>query len=264
MEIKYTTDGKKVVVVGNLNAQEKIVQEIFIVNGAEIPGGENFVVKSLLDAPGKSWKENETEKVEKRYAELMAQYESTRERLRREESTVLEALRAKLKTLRMTEKNLNLEAFDMASSFLLGEFKYAIIGNYDWDIVDFSMETIGARFENGRFDSLRLISLMGRTDGSLSWKLHEYCDYSGNGNSILLFKTIGEAKVKLFELIQGKKGYSEKDVAVLRKWGLGVDAGKLENLKNDLVKIAKDNIDNYEKALKEKREKLAEIEGRKW
>lgn len=68
MNIKYTTDGKKVVVLGDLNSNEKIVQEIFITpSGNELPGGENFVVKSLLDEPAKSWKEEEIAKLEKRY-----------------------------------------------------------------------------------------------------------------------------------------------------------------------------------------------------
>jgi hypothetical protein len=49
--VKYTSDGKKVVIIGNLNSQEKIVQEIFIINGQEVPSGENFVVKSLHDFP---------------------------------------------------------------------------------------------------------------------------------------------------------------------------------------------------------------------
>lgn len=47
-EIKYTTCGKKVVVIGDLNQTEKIVQEIFVTNdGAEIPSGERFVYESL-------------------------------------------------------------------------------------------------------------------------------------------------------------------------------------------------------------------------
>ncbi len=41
-KIKYTTDGKKVVVLGNLNSQEKIVQEVFVVDGSEIPSGEDY------------------------------------------------------------------------------------------------------------------------------------------------------------------------------------------------------------------------------
>ena len=62
MQTKYTTDGKKVAIVGKLNNTETIVQEIFVSeNGSEIPAGENFVVKSLLDAPAKSWKESQIE-----------------------------------------------------------------------------------------------------------------------------------------------------------------------------------------------------------
>lgn len=49
-EIKYTTCGKKVVVIGDLNQTEKIVQEIFVTNdGAEIPSGERFVVKACIE-----------------------------------------------------------------------------------------------------------------------------------------------------------------------------------------------------------------------
>ena len=56
-EIKYTSDGKKVAVIGRLNNQEQIVQEVFVVDGSEIPSGEHFVVKSLHDVPVLSWKE---------------------------------------------------------------------------------------------------------------------------------------------------------------------------------------------------------------
>ena len=66
--IKYTTDGRKVVIIGDLNQTEKIVQEIFVTeDGAEIPSGERFVVKSLLDTPAKSWKEKNIADLEARY-----------------------------------------------------------------------------------------------------------------------------------------------------------------------------------------------------
>jgi hypothetical protein len=56
MQTKYTNDGKKVAIVGKLNADQSIVQEIFITkNGQEIPSGENFVVTSLHDQPVKKW-----------------------------------------------------------------------------------------------------------------------------------------------------------------------------------------------------------------
>ena len=40
---------------------------MFIVDGNEIPSGENFVVKSLHDAPAVSWKQKEIEKRDNAY-----------------------------------------------------------------------------------------------------------------------------------------------------------------------------------------------------
>ena len=74
--IKYTTDGKKVVVIGDLNQTEKIVQEIFVTkDGDEVPSGERFVVKSLLDEPAKSWKEIKLEQIEKDYTTKTCEWE---------------------------------------------------------------------------------------------------------------------------------------------------------------------------------------------
>lgn len=54
-EFKYTTQGKKVRIMGKLNSTEYIVQEVFVDDkGNEIHAGENFVTKNLLDAPAKS------------------------------------------------------------------------------------------------------------------------------------------------------------------------------------------------------------------
>lgn len=56
MEIKFFFDGRKVVVVGALNNQETIVQEVFVTQqGDEIFGGERFVVKSLYDQLVELW-----------------------------------------------------------------------------------------------------------------------------------------------------------------------------------------------------------------
>jgi hypothetical protein len=44
-EIKYTSKGQKVRIVGKLNSTEFIVQEIHVTeSGDEVPAGENFVV----------------------------------------------------------------------------------------------------------------------------------------------------------------------------------------------------------------------------
>jgi len=65
--IKYTASGNKVIVVGKLNNQETIVQKIFVSEGNEIPAGENFIVKTLLDAPAETWKEK---KMKERFDKL--------------------------------------------------------------------------------------------------------------------------------------------------------------------------------------------------
>lgn len=66
--VKYTTDGKKVVIINDLNQTEKIVQEIFVnEKGEEIQQGEMFIVKNLLDEPMKSWKENQLKQLELTY-----------------------------------------------------------------------------------------------------------------------------------------------------------------------------------------------------
>jgi len=57
---KYLSDGRKVIVIGDLNDSEKIVQEIFVTEGgAEIPSGKNFTATNLHDTPVLSWKEKE-------------------------------------------------------------------------------------------------------------------------------------------------------------------------------------------------------------
>jgi len=96
--IKYTTDGKKVVIIGDLNQTDKIVQEIFVTeNGDEIPQGERFVVKSLLDEPAKSWKETRLEELEARYEKEIADWERQIRNMAIEKSRVYDALSARVK-----------------------------------------------------------------------------------------------------------------------------------------------------------------------
>jgi hypothetical protein len=65
---KFTKDGRKVAILGKLNNNETIVQEIFVADdGSEFPGGENFVVTTLLDKPAESWKEKKVRELEERY-----------------------------------------------------------------------------------------------------------------------------------------------------------------------------------------------------
>lgn len=85
MQTKYTNDGKKVGIVGKLNAEQTIVQEIFITeSGQEIPSGENFVVTSLHDQPVKKWStfyEDRCKQAEKEYEYKLKLIEENNSRL---------------------------------------------------------------------------------------------------------------------------------------------------------------------------------------
>ncbi|HEN3351269.1 TPA: hypothetical protein ACKBO6_004487, partial [Yersinia enterocolitica] len=77
METKFLSDGRKVVIVGQLNNQETIVQEVFVTAaGDELPGGERFVVKSLHDVPVESYLSKEKARQEAALAKAKAAIES--------------------------------------------------------------------------------------------------------------------------------------------------------------------------------------------
>ena len=63
MNDKFLTDGRKVRVIGKLNNNESIVQEIYIdEGGSEIPSGDNFTAKNLHDAPVETYTDREIKK----------------------------------------------------------------------------------------------------------------------------------------------------------------------------------------------------------
>lgn len=104
-EIKYTTDGRKVLVLANLNSQEKIVQEIFVINNIEVPSGENFVVKALHDAPAISWKEAELKKLHESYEKQKAEYTKMIDALNKDSREKTSLLRNKLEYVGQALKN---------------------------------------------------------------------------------------------------------------------------------------------------------------
>lgn len=207
MNIKYTSDGKKVSVLGKLNAQESIVQEIFVTqDGAEIPSGENFVVKSLHDTPAVSWQEKELKKLENLYKtesnEWKRRINSLLDSVNKEYS-ILEAL---LNNARSTIKSWDHDCFNRLELFLTGKIKYLVLVEYcNYKIFEFS-EAISDIDNN-----IRLITLFGRSDGSLDWKINHYRDGSGNDTTIIPATSLEEAKA-LLEVIIAKK-IDEKNTA---------------------------------------------------
>jgi hypothetical protein len=187
-DIKYTDDGKKVLVVGKLNAQQTIVQEIFVSAGQEFPSGENFVVKSLHDAPAESWKE-------KNLRELEARYESDRKKLQsqiddQERRLTMEREKAKLQTSALLQfvKNSDESQLETLKNFMAGQITHLFVAGYSPEIISwkdsntaYDIDSWGGRT---RLDGIKLVSLMGTSEGDLSFQLHKYRDGSGSSSTI--------------------------------------------------------------------------------
>ncbi len=254
MEIKYTTDGKKVVVIGNLNSQEKIVQEIFLVNEVEVPSGENFVVKSLHDAPAISWKEKEIKRIEGDYETTKFKYENDLKVLKARYNDAKTDFEQKANYLRKTIDNISLESFDMVTKFLGGKFKYALYDEWSCELVEIK------DFKCKYYDKeIKLISLMGKDDGSFTFRVHDYSDGSGSSRHVSFFETKTEAVAKLSELLNAKDTFHDSHFELAEKWGITLDETKVKAFKKKKIKELETNMTNYNKSLEKAKSQIEEI-----
>lgn len=187
-DIKYTSDGKKVLVVGKLNAEQTIVQEIFVSAGQEIPSGENFVVKSLHDAPAESWKEKNLRELEQRYEKdrksLDRQIEDQEKRL----SLVRDKAKAHADVLLSFVKNSDESQIETLKLFMAGQITHLFVAGYSPEIISWAesskVHDIDSWHGRTKLEGIKLVSLMGKSDGDLSYRLHDYRDGSGSSKTI--------------------------------------------------------------------------------
>jgi hypothetical protein len=253
MEIKYTTDGRKVCVVGSLNAQEKIVQEIFISNGSEIPSGENFVVKSLHDAPAKSWKQTELEKIEKEYETTRPRQQKEIEEWTRKHRSQLDDIKARIEYVTKVGKNISPESFQPLIDFLTGSVKWIVKTQYTIEILPFE------QFHKAEENSLKLITLFGQDDGTLCYRLNRWSDGSGGNESFKPFKTYEEAKDFAQQKLDSKESVSDSDLKLAAAHGLILDSTKLEKYKQSRIADIEKNIQSSLKNIEDQKAIIEEI-----
>jgi hypothetical protein len=195
-DCKYTSDGKKVVIVGKLNAQETIVQEIFVSGGSEIPSGEHFVVKSLHDAPAESWKEKNLRELEERYDRRKKELESREKEATRRLTLATTKANEKATCLMAFANNSNDPQLDLLRAFLAGEITHFAILGYDPNIVaadDNCSFQIDNHYSEMRVEAMKLISVYGSSNGKLDYRLHDYRDGSGGSKAIIPCRSYAEA-----------------------------------------------------------------------
>jgi len=255
MTHKFTTDGKKVAIVGKLNAQETIVQEIFVTeSGAEVPQGENFVVRSLLDEPAKSWKAKSLEDEERTYNQKRDYYKREIDNLRNRQSQLIEDLKAKVNSLKLMNQNLTAESLEPVYDFLTNRFTHVVLNDYGQpDIIE--ME----KFHTGNSYGLKLISIYGDDKGDLQFRINNYKDGSGSWKGFVPFKSYDAALEYLASVLTGKEKIDERDIEKAKKYGVKLDPEKIEAARIYAVSQQEQYIERAKKSIEEMQDKIKAI-----
>lgn len=238
MNFKYTSDGKKVVVIGSLNSKESIVQEIYVCDGTEVPAGEHFIVKTLLDAPAETYQTKKKRDLEESIKKLEAEREKVKFEIQLFRFTA-SAAAAKIKWIQGINEDEVERVFAHIKSVICGEYTHIVFNDYggpqikEWDAELFSKAD--GYGDNKRFDGIRLVSLFGEWNGrlGLDWRVHTYSDGSGSGRtSFTPCKSLQEAIDVVSKIIGSKEYITDGDVEVCLKYGIAIDEGKnLERLR---------------------------------
>lgn len=263
--IKYTTDGKKVVIIGSLNSQEKIVQEVFITaSGVELPSGENFVVKSLHDEPVKTWKRYEQdrhEEFEKTFQEENISLKRDIEKQRDRFKIISSALSDKIRWAAKAVESVSPKAFEFLVAFCGGEINYIVTNSYSgYEIKDFTEYVTGIDNDYGRekYDKLRLITLYGsrESESGFEYRVNRYSDGSGSDTNVDLFKTKEDAIEYIKNQLLAKEKYTIGIINNAEQYGIELDEQKL----NDFDQSEKDRlqliIDDHNEKLNELKSNL--------
>lgn len=154
MDIKYTKDGKKVVVIGKLNNSESIVQEIHITSdGTEIPAGDNFVASNLLNSPLKTWKEEEITDIDRKYEDTLEKWKIEYSNEKKNQEVSLSRLQNKIKHTNFLHDNLSIEPFKTLINFMENRITHFVrVDYYEYSILDFDSVMHACDNYDGRYE----------------------------------------------------------------------------------------------------------------
>ncbi len=263
---KYLSDGRKVVVIGQLNNTESIVQEVFITPGGdEIPSGERFVTKSLHDEPVKSWAEKQKEKHQ-------AALERIKQEQDRENKRIID-IRQKLKGYQETFKQVKKlaetlpeETLEELAMFMSGSVEYVVVASR-YELVppkrfDEEIFYYDRHYDERRFDGVSLVTFLGKSDGNTQFTVSRWNDGSGSewrsvkpfadwNSALAYFKKLVESK-----LFEGK--FSLKDYETCKKAGIDFTAEQMARIEEIVIGAHRKNLANAEASAAESVKKAKE------
>ncbi len=265
-DIKYTSDGKKVLVVGKLNAQQTIVQEIFVSAGREIPSGENFVVTSLHDKPAESWKEKNLRELEQRYERNKKKLEADLEYQVKKLELASEKAKHHANSLLSFAGKAHEDQLGTLKKFLSGEITHIYKAGHSPEIFEWAEDEKSFDCENDswsrrvKVEGVKLVSLFGYSDGDLGYRLHTYRD--GSGGSAMIYPATSYKEALAWAQADFNKQCADylsgaNNHLYLDTWkkieGIVVPAGVTEKHKAEKTKVKRDRIERL-------REELAKLE----
>lgn len=172
---KYLLNGQEVILVSQVD-KKFIVQPVYEVGdeGEERTGNE-FVVGEVFDNPP----------VEKYFSEIN-KLQSQIEELYDEKRTLQEDIR--VETQKQTDffkKAKRLKALARIEDFIDGKITHYVEENYSGvSIIEFKDAVSESEDSCSRIKPLRLLSLFGKSNGDLEWRLSKYSDHSGYQSEI--------------------------------------------------------------------------------
>lgn len=252
METKFLSDGRKVVIVGQLNNTETIVQEVFVTQtGDELPGGERFVVKSLHDQPVESWLSREKAKQEKSLADAKLKTEQINKEIADLRNT-LSFWKEMVKQVRAFSEHIDEADLDHFSDVITGQVRFAIRRDYSLPSIErFEnfMSSIDNYYGRKNFEGIKMLSVLGSSNGDIALRVNRYSDGSGGSDTVEFYKTIEEARqcVKriALERLNGN-GLSIDEVKKCRNMGINFSLNEMKLIRDRLFASSERNRAHYQ------------------
>ena len=252
MKYKFTEKGEKYSIVSELNESQYIVQKVFVDGDTEIAKGELTAMSknSLFDKPIPTWKEQYYEKTikdwEKEKDALNKNIEKERSLLMREYKKAYELTKSVQSMCSDLDRNSRLQ-FVRLLDFLSGNIKWVVVDSYGLpELISFDELDIHENMHHTKDIEIKLITLYGRKDGGLQYRINEYRDGSGYSKDIYVFCDYEEAVEKMKELIP-KYRISEKLIELADQYNVELDKeavdefyeGKNESIRTEVLKLEK-------------------------
>lgn len=215
METKFTQDGKKVAVLGKLNNNEWIVQQIFVADGEEFPSGENFVTRSLLDKPAETYLATSVKKLEKQKADIESEIKQLDSKLK-EKRALVKGRTAITEMLSHYAKS-TVPEIQQLIDFLEGKINYIVKREYSrYEILTIE-EALVSTDNYGDLKHINVVSVYGlyqckdRNNIKLNLNINQY----NNGIELYFCQTLDDAIARLDLLL--KDAYTTPEVIALKE-----------------------------------------------